>query len=146
MTRIGSCLLFALALLVAGENAGAQAAAPGYHVIKKIFLKGEGSWDYLTLDSDARRLYIARSNRVMVMDVDNGTLIGEVANTPGVHGVALVPTRATGAGRGGQAFEATPFASGTFTPVTRFLPARLLVYIARSALIISSSAVCPSSG
>src|SRR5690242_3223008 len=44
------------------------------------------------------------------------------------------------------AFEATPDASGTFTPVTRFFPARLLVYIARSALIISSSAVPPSSG
>ena len=52
-----------------------------------------------------------------------------------------------GAGSGArQAFEATPDASGTFTPVTRFLPARLLVYIARSALIISSSAVPPSSG
>ena len=67
---------------------------------------------------------------------------------PGVDrdGVALVTTRPDDRAPGDQAFEATPFASGTFTPVTRFLPARLLVYIARSALIISSSAVCPSSG
>jgi YVTN family beta-propeller protein len=81
---------------VACSSAPALAAPPGYHILKKIPLGGDGSWDYLTMDSVGRRLYVARSNRIMVIDVDEGKLIGEVANTPGVHGVALVPQRNRG--------------------------------------------------
>jgi len=68
-------------------------AAPdtGYHLLKKYPLGGEGGWDYLTLDSAARRLYIARATRVMVVDADSGKLVGEIPDTPGVHGIALAP-------------------------------------------------------
>jgi DNA-binding beta-propeller fold protein YncE len=62
-----------------------------FHVIKKITLGGEGGWDYLTVDSAAHRLYISRSTRVMVLDLDKGTVVGEIPSTPGVHGIALVP-------------------------------------------------------
>lgn len=62
-----------------------------FHLIKKFTLGGDGGWDYITLDSATRRLYISRSTRVMVMNVDTGTLVGEIPNTPGVHGVAIVP-------------------------------------------------------
>jgi YVTN family beta-propeller protein len=96
MTRFCARVLPALALLVAGLGAPAAPTAPEYHVLKKIHLGGEGGWDYLTLDAGARRLYIARSNRVMVVDVDKGKPVGEVAKTPGVHGVALVPARKRG--------------------------------------------------
>jgi DNA-binding beta-propeller fold protein YncE len=68
----------------------------GYHVTKTIKLGGEGGWDYLTMDAAARRLYISRSNRVMVLDVDEGKLVGELSNTPGVHGIALDPKRQHG--------------------------------------------------
>src|SRR5262245_1323001 len=90
MTRIGWMVL-ALSLPAAYPSSDARADGPGYRVIKRFTLGGDGGWDYLTLDGQARRLYIARANRVMVMDVDKGTLVGDVANTPGVHGVALVP-------------------------------------------------------
>ena len=66
-------------------------AHAGYHLLRQVPLGGDGRWDCLTVDADARRLYIARSNRVMVVDADSGTLIAEIPNTPGVHGVALVP-------------------------------------------------------
>ena len=66
-------------------------AHAGYHLLRQVPLGGDGGWDCLTVDADARRLYIARSNRVMVVDADSGTLIAEIPNTPGVHGVALVP-------------------------------------------------------
>src|SRR5437879_13914769 len=56
--------------------------APGYHQLKKITLGGEGGWDYLTIDSAARRLYIARATRVMVLDADSGAQVGEIADTP----------------------------------------------------------------
>jgi DNA-binding beta-propeller fold protein YncE len=56
------------------------------------------------MDAAKRRLYIARGNRVMVVDVDQGKLVGEVANTPGVHGVALDLKRKQGyASNGGDA-------------------------------------------
>jgi DNA-binding beta-propeller fold protein YncE len=90
MKRIACCLTLLLGLLVAGQGVAADSPSPGFHVIKKLSVGGDGGWDYLTLDPVTRRLYIARSNRVMVYDVDKEALVGEVANTPGVHGVALV--------------------------------------------------------
>ena len=47
--------------------------------------------DTLTIDSATHRLYISRSTRVMVVDVDKDVVVGEIPNTPGVHGIALVP-------------------------------------------------------
>lgn len=67
------------------------ASAPGYKVIKTYKLGGDGGWDYLTLDNSGERLYISRATRVMVVDVNSGKQVGEIADTPGVHGVALVP-------------------------------------------------------
>lgn len=67
------------------------ASAPGYHLLDTWKLGGEGGWDYLKVDSDAHRLYIARATRVMVVDSESGKTVGEISDTPGVHGVALVP-------------------------------------------------------
>jgi DNA-binding beta-propeller fold protein YncE len=76
------------AILLAGM---AAAAAPGYHLINTYKLGGEGGWDYLTIDSSARRLYISRGTHVIVIDADSGKQVGEIADTPGVHGIALAP-------------------------------------------------------
>ena len=67
------------------------AADPGYHVIKTYKLGGEGGWDYLTLDSSSRRLYISRATHVIVIDADSGKPVGDIPDTPGVHGIALAP-------------------------------------------------------
>ncbi len=77
-------------LFFARQVVAADAGSGDYKVLKKLKVGGDGGWDYLTMDPVARRLYIARSNRVMVYDVEQEKLVGEVANTPGVHGVALV--------------------------------------------------------
>jgi YVTN family beta-propeller protein len=119
MTRIGGCTLIALVLLVASGSTDAQLSAPGYHVVKTIALGGEGGWDFLTLDAEARRLYIARSDRVMVMDVDTGTVVGEVPHTPGVHGVALVPKRGRGFASNGGDSTVTVFDLKTLREVAR---------------------------
>ncbi len=78
-------VLLALSLSVIAQG------APGYKVAKTWKLGGEGGWDYLTVDNDGRRLFIARSTRVMVVDADSGKLLSEIPDTPGVHGVALAP-------------------------------------------------------
>ncbi len=67
------------------------AAAEGYHVIKTYKLGGDGGWDYLTLDPASNRLYISRSTHVIVIDADSGRPVGEIPDTPGVHGIALAP-------------------------------------------------------
>lgn len=70
-------------------SSGKMAAAGGYHLLKKIKLGGEGGWDYLFVDSAARRLYVSHATRVMVIDVDTGAIVGEIPNTKGVHGIAI---------------------------------------------------------
>ena len=67
------------------------AAGPGYHVTTTYKVGGEGWWDYLTADSDARRVYISRGTHVMVIDADSGKPVGDIPDTPGVHGIALAP-------------------------------------------------------
>ncbi len=67
------------------------AADSGYHLINTYKLGGEGGWDYLTLDSSSRRLYISRATHVIVIDADSGKSVGNIPDTPGVHGIALAP-------------------------------------------------------
>jgi DNA-binding beta-propeller fold protein YncE len=67
------------------------AAGPGYHVVTTYKVGGDGGWDYLNADSDARRLYISRGTHVIVLDADSGKNVGDIADTPGVHGIALAP-------------------------------------------------------
>jgi YVTN family beta-propeller protein len=85
--------MFAAIALVIVLSSGIVTAAdaPGYHVIKTYKLGGEGGWDYLTMDSASGRLYISRGTHVVVMDAGSGKVVGDVADTPGVHGIALAP-------------------------------------------------------
>src|ERR1700693_6037024 len=67
-----------------------------YRVTHTYVLGGDGSWDYVVPDPPNHRLFIARQNRVMVVDEDNGTLLGEVTGIQGAHGTAVA--EATGHG------------------------------------------------
>jgi DNA-binding beta-propeller fold protein YncE len=84
-----SLSVFLAALILAGF--AVAASGPGYHVVKTYKLGGEGGWDYLLADPDMHRLYISRGTHVMVIDADTGKSVGDIADTPGVHGVALAP-------------------------------------------------------
>ena len=66
-----------LMLALAGTLLAQTQKSSGYKVTRRITLGGEGGWDYLTLDSEAHRLYVARSTRVMVIDVDSGKQVGK---------------------------------------------------------------------
>jgi len=68
---------------------GGPSGPPQYKVVKHFRLGGDGGWDFLTVDSQSRRVFVARSTRVMVVDADSGKLIAEIADTPRVHGIAL---------------------------------------------------------
>ncbi len=81
-------LVFVSSLFLA---AMAVAAASGYHVVTTYKVGGDGGWDYLTADPDARRVFISRGTHVMVIDADSGKSVGEIPDTQGVHGIALAP-------------------------------------------------------
>jgi DNA-binding beta-propeller fold protein YncE len=81
-------IVFIMSLSLAGV---ALAAGSGYHVVTTYKVGGEGGWDYLTADAAARRVYISRGTHVMVLDADSGKSVGDIADTPGVHGIALAP-------------------------------------------------------
>ena len=61
----------------------------GYKVETRYPVPGNGGFDYVTIDSAARRLYLSHGSQVDVIDPDNGKFIGTIADTPGIHGVAL---------------------------------------------------------
>jgi DNA-binding beta-propeller fold protein YncE len=86
MKKHGSFVAMAIVVLLA---AAVAASAPGYHIVNTWKLGGEGGWDYLKIDSEARRMYISRGTKVVVIDADSGKPVGEIADTQGVHGIAL---------------------------------------------------------
>ncbi len=85
------------------------AASSGYHLVKTVPVSGEGGWDYLTLDSDARRFYISRGTHVAVMDTDTYAIVGDIPDTQGVHGVAIAPELGRGFTSNGRTNTITVF-------------------------------------
>lgn len=97
----------------------ALAADPGYQLINTYNLGGDGGWDYLTLDSSARRLYISRATHVMVIDADSGKPVGDIPDTPGVHGIALAPELGRGFISNGREGTVTIFDLKTLKAITK---------------------------
>ncbi|HEX4770200.1 MAG TPA: hypothetical protein VH351_05175 [Bryobacteraceae bacterium] len=85
-----------LTLAVAALVMPAQSSSSLYRVTQTYVLGGEGGWDYIIPDPPNHRLFIARENRVMVVDEETGKLTGEVTGIRGAHGTAI----AYGTGRG----------------------------------------------
>jgi DNA-binding beta-propeller fold protein YncE len=107
----------AAAALLATAASLASASTPSYRVIDRHVLGGQGKWDYLTLDAAAHRLYIARGNRVMVMDTQSGKLVGEIAGAVGAHRVVILPDLHQGFVTNGHADSVMPFDLATLKPL-----------------------------
>src|SRR5436190_8370628 len=65
--------------------------ATGYKVVARYPVPGNGGFDYVTIDSSARRIYLSHGTQVDVVDADSGKVVGTIPDTPGVHGAAIVP-------------------------------------------------------
>jgi len=83
MTYLGRTLL-ALSLLPLLFQSTAK-----YKVVNRYPIGGVGGFDYISIDSSTRRLYVSHGTQVEVLDADTGKIIGTIADTPGVHGVAI---------------------------------------------------------
>jgi YVTN family beta-propeller protein len=80
-----------LVCAIIGANIGPAALAQQYQLQTEIPIGGEGGWDILTIDSATRRLYLSHATKVVVIDLNKNTVLGEIADTPGVHGFLAVP-------------------------------------------------------
>jgi len=89
----------------------------GYHVVKTIPIGGPGKWDYDIVDSEARRVYVSHSTHVVVLDADSGATVGDIADTSGVHGIALASDLGRGFTSNGKANTVTIFDLKTFKTI-----------------------------
>ena len=95
----------------------AAATGGGYSVTRKVPIHGQGSWDYLTVDEDARRLYVSHGTQVEVLDIDSLNVAGNIPKTPGVHGVAIAPEFGRGFVSNGQTSSVTIFDLKSLKPI-----------------------------
>ena len=90
-----------------------------YRVTHTYTLGGDGSWDYVVPDPPNHRLFVARQNRVMVIDEDNGTLLGEVTGIQGAHGTAVAESTGHGFATSGNDQSVVMFDLKTFKVLGR---------------------------
>ena len=93
-----------LAVLMLGGAMALQnaAAADAYKFLNEIPIGGEGGWDILAADSAAKRLYVSHATKVVVIDLEKNAVVGEIADTPGVHGFVPVPEVGNGFSTNGK--------------------------------------------
>jgi hypothetical protein len=106
-----------VALLTLSLAAVAVAASSGYHVVTTYKAGGDGGWDYLTVDAAARHVYISRGTHVMVLDADSGKTVGDIPDTPGVHGIAIAADLGRGFTSNGREGTVTIFDLKTLAPI-----------------------------
>jgi YVTN family beta-propeller protein len=110
-------VLIVLSLLALVAGTVTALAAPGYHEINRFKIGGEGGWDYLTFDPSAGRVFISRGTHVIVVDGKSGKVIGDIADKPGVHGIALAPDLHRGFTSNGRNATVTIFDFDTLKPI-----------------------------
>jgi DNA-binding beta-propeller fold protein YncE len=105
--------------LVLTLAASVFAQSSTYKVTHTYTLGGEGSWDYVVPDPPHHRVFIARQDRVMVVDEDNGTLLGEVTGIKGAHGTAVAEASGHGFATSGNDQSVVMFDLKTFKALGR---------------------------
>jgi DNA-binding beta-propeller fold protein YncE len=110
------------AILIAAVAASAAAlvAQPAsYRISHTYAIGGDGSWDYVVPDPPAHRVFIARQNRVMVVDENSGALLGEVTDIQGAHGTAIARSSGHGFATSGNDRAVIMFDLATFKSLAR---------------------------
>ncbi len=101
-------MTFKTTLLLCGVAACAMAAS-NYRVVATYPVPGNGGWDYLTVDSPARKIYVSHGNQVDVLNADTGAIVGKIADTQGVHGIAIALPQGRGFTSNGKTDTSTVF-------------------------------------
>lgn len=83
--------LVSAVFMVVAAAIGGRAADAVYSKVGEIAIGGAGAFDYLTVDSAAKRLYVTHGTEVVVIDMTTNAIVGRITDTPGVHGIAIAP-------------------------------------------------------
>ena len=95
------------------------AGAADYKVQTRFAIPGTDGWDYITVDSAARRVYVSHGIRVNVLDADTGAAVGVIEDTPGVHGIAIAPQQKHGFTSNGKEDKVTMFELSTLAVIKK---------------------------
>jgi DNA-binding beta-propeller fold protein YncE len=105
--------------LVSTTSRGVSSTVSTYHMVNKFRIGGEGSWDYISVDSGARRIYVSHGRQVEVLDEGSGKSVGIISDTPGVHGIAIAPDLEKGFTSNGGDGSVTIFDLGTLKTIRK---------------------------
>jgi DNA-binding beta-propeller fold protein YncE len=105
-------------LLLTVVTGFAGAGDSGYGVVAKWPAAGSDKWDYLTVDPARHRLFVSRATHVQVFDLESGKPVGQVADTPGVHGIVIAADLHRGFTSNGKGNSVTVFDSETLAPIS----------------------------
>lgn len=112
IARFGGFALMLIATLLAvawSTTTATNPAATKYRVVKTIPVGGNEGWDYLFVDAASRRVYVSHGTHVVVLDADKDSIIGDIPDTPGVHGIAVAGEFQRGFISDGRADQVTIF-------------------------------------
>ena len=98
-------LMAMLGMLAASAVLGA--AGNTYRLVKEIQIGGEGGWDYVIVDASTHRAYVSHATKIIVADTETGQIVGEIPDTPGVHGFAIASDLGRGFTSNGRASTST---------------------------------------
>src|ERR1700761_2488970 len=93
--------------------------AAEFKVQTRYSVPGSEGWDYITVDSNARRIYVAHGVRVNVVNADNGEVLGAIEDTPGVHGIAIAGKLKHGFTSNGKEDKVTMFNTDTLAVIKK---------------------------
>jgi DNA-binding beta-propeller fold protein YncE len=113
MRQIATLITLCLAFPLFGQ------APAGYRIVQTYNLGGDGGWDYVVPEPAQHRVFVARANRVMVIDEDNGKLLGEVTGIKGAHGTAIAEASGHGFATSGNDQSVVMFDTKTFKELAR---------------------------
>ena len=113
MRRIARLLILCVALPLFAQS------PVKYHITQTYELGGDGGWDYIVPEPAQHRVFIGRTNRVMVVDEDNGKLLGEVTGINGAHGTAIAAASGHGFATSGNDQSVVMFDLKTFKELAR---------------------------
>ncbi len=84
-------ILFAIVLNVLPFTLSAQTS-----LVKKTVVGGQGGWDYLSISSEDRHVYLSHGSQVEVLNADTHEKIGVISEAKGVHGIVALPALGKG--------------------------------------------------
>jgi DNA-binding beta-propeller fold protein YncE len=111
--------IFCLSTSILVTAACAPVGAAEYHALKEIAVGGAGGFDYLFADGANRRLYVSHGSAAVVIDLDKYSVVGEVTDTPGIHGIAIVPQLKRGFTSNGREAKVSMFDCDTLKTLAK---------------------------